>query len=184
MYNIYIHNKDICSNNNYVRQRATLIFIVKGKHCGNCFIRSLNDSLALWLLNICAQYKEKKKSKQPCSIRVILPQGYGEKNSTEEKEVKGKSRRIVRRWERKRPCCFDDFSRRGNVPRLRGRFVASHASGPPISRATRYIESQTTKQPPLHNNMYDRRKSDGRKSAIIYHSLSLSSLSFFFEKLI
>lgn len=163
-----------------MRHRATLIFIRKREILRHCFIRSLNDSLALWLLNICAQYKEKKKSKQPCSIRVILPQGDGEKNSTEEKEVKGKSRRIVRQWERKRPCCFDDFSRRGNVPRLRGRF-ASHASGPPISRATRYIESQTTKRPPLHNNMYDRRKSDGRKSAIIYHS---RRYLFFFEKLI
>lgn len=39
-------------------------------------------------------------------------------------------------------CCFDDFSRHGNVPRLRGRALLrlSRASGP-ISRATRYIKS-------------------------------------------
>lgn len=116
-------------------------------------------------------------------IRVIFPQGWSdEENSTREKEVKGKSRHIARRWERKRPCCFDDFSRRGNVPRLRGRFVASRASGP-ISHATRYIESHRETTPLLHNNMNDRRKSDGRKSAIIYHSCRSRTLFFFvFEK--
>lgn len=101
------------------------------------------------------------------------------------KKRRRSKRKIVTYWrERKRPCCFDDFSRHGNIPRLRGRFVASRASGVDFSCDSLCRKSHRTKNGRLYVIQVTKigRKSLNRSTAlfIIYlYDIRLPVLFFF-----
>lgn len=89
-------------------------------------------------LNVCMSYK---RAKTTVLIRMVFLQGRNE--SQEEFREKKRSKReiVMYRRERKRPCCFDDFSRQ-NEKRTKvtwTRTLLRLAPRAPISRATRYI---------------------------------------------
>lgn len=82
-------------------------------------------------------------------IRMVSLQGHSDLRKFREKK-RSKRKIVTYRRERKRPDCFDDFSRYGNVSRLRGHFVASRASGADFSCDSLHRKSHE-KQPFLRN---------------------------------